>query len=314
MYFKNAQRGTNEWFLYVALLVAVFIATQLGTLLSYSYIELAIKNDPTLGTKEVDNFFANPDFTLFGIDSNFGFFLLLVPFVCGFIMFYFAFPILHKRAFVSLISWNNKLDWNRVFFGFILWFILGSLMHVVNYFQNPNIFSFQFELQKFLPLLILSLLILPLQTSLEEFVFRSYLLQGIGNIEIGVSKNIMIIGAWLITSILFGMVHMSNPEVQSYGIVPMMVYYIGAGLFLGLITIWDNRLELALGVHAATNFISAVFVGYNGAAIQTDSLFKISELNVWFAAIGFYVLAIIFTFVCRSKYSWGQLLKPALTT
>ena len=296
------------------MLVSVFIATQIGSVISYSFIKSAIVKDKNLGTEEVENFFANPDFSLFGIDTNFGFFLLLLPFLCGFILLYFVFPILHKRDFVSLVSWTNKVDWNRILFGFLLWFFLGSFLHVVNYFLNPDIFSFQFDLYKFLPLLLLSLLILPIQTSLEEFIFRSYLLQGIGNIEIGISKNNMIIGAWLITSILFGTVHMSNPEVQSYGIVPMMFYYIGAGLFLGLITIWDNRLELALGVHAATNFISAVFVGYKGAAIQTDTLFKISELNVWFATIGFYVLAFVFTFICKRKYSWRKYLKPALTT
>ena len=309
MFFKKSQEGSNQWFLYVAMLFAIFIATQLGTLVSYSFILSAIRKDPNLGEDDVDKFFSNPDFSVFGIDPNFGFLLLLLPFICGFILFYYAFPLLHKRKFNSLISWTEKIDWNRIFFGFFLWFFLGSMLHIVNYIQNPDIFSFQFSWNTFLPLLLLSLLILPIQTSLEEFIFRAYLLQGIGNMQTVLGRNNMILIAWVITSVLFGAIHLANPEVQSYGLVPMMLYYIGAGFFLGLITIWDNRLELALGVHAATNIISALFVGYKGAAIQTESLFKISELNVWYAAIGFYILAFIFVLVSRRKYKWGKFLK-----
>jgi len=86
----------------------------------------------------------------------------------------------------------------------------------------------------------------------------------------------------------------------------MMFYYIGAGVFLGLITIWDDRLELALGVHAATNFLGAVFMGYTGAAIQTESLFKTDALNVVQMVIAFYIGAIIFTLICKRKYGWSK--------
>lgn len=296
------------------MLIAIFFATQLGSLASLIPMYSAVNNDPSLGEADIDNFFRNPDFSIFGIDPNMGFLLLLLPFVFGFIVFYYAFPLLHKRKFSSLISGTEKVDWSRILFGFLIWMFLSSLMEFSYYLQNPDIFSFQFNLSKFLPLLLLSLLILPIQTSLEEFVFRSYLLQGIVNMDLGMSRSTKIILGWLITSLLFGMIHMANPEVQSYGIVPMMLYYIGAGFFLALITIWDNRLELALGVHAATNFISAVFVGYEGAAIQTESLFKISELNVWFAAIGFYVIAFIFTIICKRKYGWTKFIKTQMYT
>lgn len=313
MFFKNSQKGSNQWYLYVAMMIAIFIATQIGSLVSLVMMHSAIKNDPSLGEEDIDNFYSDPDFSVFGIDAVVGFILLLLPFILGFLVLYFAFPLLHKRKFTSLISGTEKIDWSRIFFGFFVWLILSSMLEFTYYLQNPDIFSFQFNLVKFLPLLFVSLLILPIQTSLEELIFRSYLLQGFSNLNVG-TKNQMIIFGWITTSILFGRIHMANPEVQSYGELPMMIYYIGAGLFLGLITIWDDRLELALGVHAATNFISAVIIGYDGAAIQTDSIFKISELNVWFASLGFYVLALIFTFICKRKYGWTQLLRPELNT
>lgn len=292
------------------MILILIIATQIGSIPWLAASKRAIENNPDIGVDELDTFNANPDFTIFDIDPNLGFLYLLLPFVCGFIALYYTFPILHERSFKTLITWTDKIDWKRILFGFLLWLTLGILVEYVTYLRNPEIFTFQFDLIKFIPLLLLSLLILPIQTSLEEFVFRSYLLQGIGNMDFGISRNASIVIAWIITSLLFGGIHIANPEVQSHGVVPMMIYYVGAGLFLGLITILDNRLELALGVHAATNFISAVLVGYEGAAIQTDSIFKISTLDVVFATVSFYIIAIIFTIICKFKYSWTSLFSP----
>ena len=308
MFFKNSRKGSNQWFLYIAMLLALIIGTQIGGIPRIIAQLSAIENNPDLGTEHLDSFNENPDFSVFDIGSNLGFLYVLLPFIMGFIVFYYAFPLLHKRPFNSLISWTEKVDWSRIFFGFSLWIVFGMLIHASMYFRYPEIYSFQFKAITFFPLLLMSLLLLPIQTSLEEFVFRSYLLQGFGNMDLGLSRNMTIIGAWILTSLLFGFVHISNPEVQNQGVTIMMVYYIGAGLFLGMLTIWDNRLELALGVHAATNFISAVLVGYEGAAIQTDSIFNISEIDVIHATIGFYVFAIVFIIICKSKYKWGSFL------
>ena len=304
MFFNKAKEGSNSWYLYPAMILILVIATQIGSIPWFTASKNAIESNPEIGTEDLDTFNANPDFAIFGIDSNLGFLYLLLPFVCGFIALYFVFPILHERKFKTLITWTDKIDWKRILFGFVLWMILGMMVHYINYIKNPSVFSYQFDLIKFIPLLFLSLLILPIQTSLEELVFRSYLLQGIGNMDLGMSRNSMIIIGWIFTSILFGGIHAANPEVISHGLLPMMTYYIGAGLFLGLITIWDGRLELALGVHAATNFISAVLVGYEGAAIQTNSIFKISMLDVVFATICFFIIAAIFTIICKYKYRW----------
>ena len=59
------------------------------------------------------------------------------------------------------------------------------------------------------PFLILSLIVIfliPIQTSWEEYVFRGYLMQGIG----GIIKNKWI--PLLTTSLLFGFLHYWNPR------------------------------------------------------------------------------------------------------
>jgi membrane protease YdiL (CAAX protease family) len=60
----------------------------------------------------------------------------------------------------------------------------------------------------------------------------------------------------LMTSIIFGSVHFGNPEVSKLGI--LCCVYIGTGLFLGILTLMDEGMELALGFHAANNLVGFV--------------------------------------------------------
>ena len=67
--------------------------------------------------------------------------------------------------------------------------------------------------------------------------------------------------------------HISNPEVDKLGSV-VMVYYIGTGLFLGIMTLMDEGMELAIGFHAANNLFTALLVTADWTAFQTHSVLK----------------------------------------
>jgi hypothetical protein len=114
---------------------------------------------------------------------------------------------------------------------------------------------------------------IPIQTSVEELVFRGYLMQGFAN---------LLYNKWfplVMTSIIFGVMHIANPEVQKLGYITM-VYYIGTGLFLGIITLMDDGMELSLGFHAANNLVGALLVTTDWSAFQTHSILKdVSEPN-----------------------------------
>jgi hypothetical protein len=77
-----------------------------------------------------------------------------------------------------------------------------------------------------------------------------------------------------------------------------------AGLLLGIIVIMDDGLELALGVHAATNIYGVTLVSYEGSVLQTDTLFKTTELNPWLMNLFFIIMAIIFYVISSRKYKW----------
>lgn len=303
MFISQALKGRNDWWLYVIMFLILLISQGLGQLPLFFAVNSKFKSDPALGTDDLNQFYETMDFTQMGISLNMGFFLLILSFVILLIIFWFAFPLLHQRAAKTLISIKEKIDWKKVFFAFGVWFTIGALFEGVIYLTNPDMYTFQFNLQSFAVLMLLSILILPFQTSAEEIIFRGYLMQGIG---VGTRSRIIPL---IITSILFGLVHSANPEIHKFGFITMQFYYMGAGLILGIMTLMDDSLELALGVHAATNFIGATLVGYDGAAIQTDSLFKTSYLNTSLMTVGFYICGIIFLIICAKKYKWQSFKK-----
>jgi membrane protease YdiL (CAAX protease family) len=139
---------------------------------------------------------------------------------------------------------------------------------------------------------------LPLQTSFEEFLFRGYLMQGIGI----AAKNRWV--PLLITGLVFGLMHGLNPEIEKLGYSVLSVY-VGLGLFLGIITLMDDGMELALGFHAANNMIIALLVTSDWTALQTDSIFlDVSEPSAVGQIVPIFIILPILTFVFAKKYKW----------
>ena len=89
----------------------------------------------------------------------------------------------------------------------------------------------------------------------------------------------------------------------------MQMYYLSAGLLLGIMTIMDDSLELALGVHFATNFFAATLVGFEGASLQTDTLIKAREVDPYLMLISMAVGGAIFLWIAGRKYKWKSLIK-----
>ena len=141
--------------------------------------------------------------------------------------------------------------------------------------------------------------LIPLQTSFEEYLFRGYMLQGLGI----ATKSRFI--PFVVTSVLFGLMHIANPEIERLG-YGLLAFYIGTGFFLALITLMDDGLELALGFHAANNLFGALLVTANWTAFQTDSLFKDMaepELGIGILA-PLLVVYPIMTLIFARLYKW----------
>ena len=236
---------------------------------------------------------------MIGVNGTFLFIILPLSIACLFLFFWVKF--VQNQTITILTTSRKKIDWKRIFFSFLLWSLISLAMVLGSYYLNPESFVFNFKLDKFLVFLVIAILLIPLQTSFEEYLFRGHMIQGIG-----LFTNSRLIPL-VITSVLFGLMHIANPEVGKIGYI-IMVYYIGTGFFLGVITLMDEGLELALGFHAANNLIGALLVTSDWTAFQTHSIFKdVSEPAAGFdiifpVCVIFPILILIFA----KKYKWNN--------
>ena len=232
------------------------------------------------------------------LDNNSTLFFALLMFVFTLLGIILVLKI-HQQSFKSLVTGRKTISIKRILFSFT---VVGGFIVIsttVDYFVNPSDYIWNFDWKLFSILLIIAVLMLPIQTSVEELIFRGYLMQGFGIISNTRWLPLML------TSFLFGAMHFSNPEIQEFGIYAKL-FYIGTGLFLGIITLMDDGMELALGFHAANNLISALLVTAHYSVIQTDAILKqVSEPAVG-ATILLPLLIIypILLFLFAKKYHW----------
>ncbi|WP_320814846.1 CPBP family intramembrane glutamic endopeptidase [Flavobacterium sp.] len=238
------------------------------------------------------------------IGVNGTFLALIAPLSIACMVLLFWVKYIQNQSITILTTSRKKIDWKRIFFSFSLWSIISITMVLGSYFLSPESFVFNFRMDKFLVFLVIAILFIPLQTSFEEYLFRGHMMQGIG-----LATNNRIIPL-VITSVLFGLMHIANPEVGKIGYI-IMAYYIGTGFFLGIITLMDEGLELALGFHAANNLIGALLVTADWTAFQTHSIFKdISEPTAGFDIIlPVFIIFPILILIFAKKYKWNNWLK-----
>ena len=235
--------------------------------------------------------------------KNMAFFQLIIPFTIFLILLFLWVLFAHKQSLVSLTTSRTKIDMKRFSFAFGCQAVVILLSFGISYMLDPSHFEFNFNWSAFLGFFLIAVIFIPIQTSFEEFFFRGYLMQGVGL----ASRNRGI--ALIVTSVIFGLLHMANPEVEALG-GGIMIYYIGTGFFLGIITLMDDGLELALGFHAANNLIGALLVTSSWTVFQTNSVFLNTtpqeEISVWEFVWQVFVFYPILLFVFAKRYQWSD--------
>lgn len=240
------------------------------------------------------NILFNPD--AIGINRSLLLALMMGMFVFTLLFFTLAIKYFQKKPLSSVITGFEKIRWKRYFFSFSIWGILIILSTTLSYFMSSEEIEIRFDFPKFLILLLVSVLLIPIQTATEEILFRGYLMQGFGL----VFKNGII--PLIITSVIFGLMHGTNPEVEKHGLLIMLPYYTFFAVFLGLLTLLDEGLELAMGIHCANNLVSALLVCSKSSVLQTDSIFYTSIENPAGEFLSWIVMASICFFIIFKKY------------
>jgi membrane protease YdiL (CAAX protease family) len=296
MYIKQVFKVENDWWLYLIGVIIVGISTVIGSIPhTIALFSVAFSENTDMSSIQED-----PYALMSLIDSNLNLFLMLLSFAIGLLALLFVVKFIHKQTINSLTTSRKKIDWSRFWFSFILWGFVTVIFIVIEFLSSPENYVLNFDLIPFLVLFSIAVIMVPLQTSFEEYLFRGYLMQGLGVL----SKN-----RWVplfITSIAFGLLHIANPEIEKIGYI-LLIHYIGTGFLLGIMTLMDEGLELALGFHAANNLIASLLLTADWTAFQTNSILKdVSDPSMGNLEIIFPVFVIypVILFVLSKKYNW----------
>ncbi len=292
MFIEEGFKGLHDGWRYVLGTIIIFFAWQfIGAIplmgaLVYKMIDTG--DFPTDITAMVE---------MFG--SNLFLLLMLFSFAVGLLAVALTAKMLHRQSMTSLTTSRPRIDWKRIGFAFVLWAIISTVFIFLDIYLSPDDYEFNFNVKPFMILLVIAVLFIPLQTSFEEYYMRAYLMQGIG---------IMSGRKWvplLITSLIFGLLHIFNPEVDKLG-YGIMVFYMGTGLFLGIMTLMDDGIELALGFHAANNLTAAILVTADWTAFQTHSLYRdIAEPGLgWDVFLPVLVIYPLLLIIFAKRFGW----------
>lgn len=195
-------------------------------------------------------------------------YLLLSLSFCFFLLgIFLAVTLIHQRPLRSLVRADTRINIGRIGQGAALWLLLAIVPYGLEALLDPSHFELTFEPSTWLVFLPLALIFTPIQTTAEELFFRAYLLQGM---------SLLTRNRWLlisVTSLIFGVLHLPNPEVAaSNGVVWIALNYLGFGVLMAFLTLQDNSLELAIGAHAVNNLFLALVIRDRVSVLDTPAI------------------------------------------
>jgi membrane protease YdiL (CAAX protease family) len=277
-YIDLARQGLNAWWRYVlAIVLLLFVAVVLSGILD--------------GVVEA--------FLLAGGVSDevaplLSYLQLSLAFLAVFLAFVLIVPWMHRRPLRTWITVAPRVRWGRVWLGAGVWVGLVAVMAVIEALVYPGRYQFSLNLPRFLPFLVLVLILTPIQTSAEELFFRGYLLQAFGLLT---RRPLLLI---VITALLFALPHLANPEVAASGdygplggVVGSLGYLI-MGVLLAAITLRDDGLELALGAHAGNNLFAGLVVNTVVTSLEVESIFLITVMDPYYSTLSTLIVSVAF--------------------
>jgi membrane protease YdiL (CAAX protease family) len=289
MFINQAYKGNNKWWrvlITTLLTVGVFV----GNFITYLL----------MSKEDLDKVYD----TMNKIPNNLSLLMNLSPFVLLLVLLFLLVRGLHQRSILSLTTSRDKVDYKKILFSFGLIVLMTLATFAVSCAIDNTAILWNFNPLKFSILFLISILLFPFQIGFEEYLFRGYLMQQVGII----AKN-----RWfplLITSVMFGLFHSANPEVTQMGF-GVMFFYIGTGFLLGIMTLMDESLELALGFHLGNNLMAALLITSDFSAIHTDAVFRYSGVENPVDMLNEMIVSIVIVypiilFIFAKKYNWNN--------
>jgi uncharacterized protein len=289
LFLDNADYGKNSWWRYILTSFASWLGPIILILIILIPYFILFYPSKIGSAEEVFNNF-NPIILLL----FFG-----VYYALSFLLFYIFTRIIHHKKLIIFINTLSKVRWLKILKGAGLWFALMGIALLIQVIIYPSSVKLSFN-PTFFTLLVLSIIIYSIQASFEEIFFRGYLMQGIGLIT---RKPVIPL---LITSALFALGHFFNgsDNLNGLGMVINMFIF---GMTMAIITLGENSLETAMGVHIANNIFLTTIINGTGIFNNLPSLLTI-EAGSAMIIPSFILLPILLFIVFRGKWDKIQLI------
>lgn len=293
--------GYNYWWMFVLTLLVTVLCYVFAPAITSAYLFVRATANGVSMNDLAENANQLFDYRVVGVDKNTVVLALLGIFVITALGFVSMLRRVHRKTLTSVLTGYDKFRTGRFWFAFGLWGFLVVVSCLIGYYYDPGSVRIVFEPFGFFISLLLLFVLMPVQTGIEEVLFRGYLVQGLSL----VFRNGIV--PLLITSLLFGLAHMSNPEVSKHGWPLMLAYYSIFGCFMGAVTLIDEGLELAIGIHFANNFFSSLIVTTPEGVLQTHAIFESTSEDPRTEMLIWAVMAAITFTVFYFRYQWKNL-------
>ena len=182
------------------------------------------------------------------------------------LMLFLFMKYIDKQPFFHIgLQTNGRLkEFN---YGIAVGFLIMASAYLFLYFTGEITFEgYNFNYEK----ILLSIVLFAGISLFEEIIFRGYLLKNL--LE---SFNPLV--ALFISSILFSLIHGSNPNVTTIGLINIFL----AGFFLGVSYVFTKNLWFPVALHFSWNFFQSMF-GFRVSGLDSYSIieFSIKENNL----------------------------------
>ncbi|HRX12711.1 MAG TPA: CPBP family intramembrane metalloprotease [Draconibacterium sp.] len=291
---RAIDRQNQGWKYFLVFFISLFIGQLIGAIPLVIVIAVSTYKNGGIPVKP-ENI---ADLSVYGIDPNVGLVLMIIPFLISLVIAIFLIKAFHKRTYLDVINGGISFRFNRFLTGFVLWAIISVGFLFADLALNPDNFELRFNVASFIPLVLISFLLIPFQAGTEEFLFRGYLAQGVAA---WTKRRWVVI---LIPSIFFALLHGMNPEVGEFGFWSVMPMYFMFGVIFAVVSTLDDGIELAIGLHAGNNVFSSIFVTTKSSVLQTPALFFQKEVDPFRDLWILLVASVVCVAFLAYRYKW----------
>lgn len=261
----NTQTGNSKWWSWWLGVVVIFICY------------LVIGAIPLIIGSALEVIVFDGSGTMMGGSTNpLQFVLLMFSPIMLFVGVWLAQRVIHRRTLTELLS-AGTFRWALVWQAMAIWLGTGVVWTAIEALVYPERYAWSFNLGAWLTIAPLVILLIPIQAAGEELFFRGYLMQGFARVW---AQPIFLI---IVSGVLFMVPHLANPEMSKAlgGEIPMALSYFLVGAGTAWLSIKDNGVERAIGMHVINNLYAGTLVGYANSALSTPTIISSNVIDAW---------------------------------